>query len=477
MFKKANWWNEKINETEKNEIARILGLTGQYTLNGSRIYVDGAHPEYSTPECSSPLELIAYEKAGAILMSLAVEETAIRLNSKADLLKNNWDYHEASYSCHENYLISRQLFHKLVSEFSWKLWRYPSSTEQVIWIAHLLTRQIFTGSGRLNITEKWPKCFSLSQRSPFIKYLETLDTTYARAIVNTRNRPYADAAKFARLHVICGDSNIADWSNLIKYGASCLTLMMLEDVLKKKINIPEIERYIFTDKPEEIFSLVEKPEMKLETKKSKESVLGLQLMILMDVMRWLEYKKANGETIIPWAETVVAHWAYAIDAMTADQSKLDDKFDYRIKRKMFEEKIGTGRNLNQLRSLDYNYHIVNSQNSLFENLVSKNFAARIISEKAISKAIESPPDSRARLRSLLIKHFAENKKTYRTTWHHIFIEKGGRQEISEETIELPDPRNPYIFKASSKTEILIEQILAEAETSDSANNKNGKENK
>ena len=32
--------------------------------NGGRLYVDGAHPEYSTPECSTARELVAYERAG-----------------------------------------------------------------------------------------------------------------------------------------------------------------------------------------------------------------------------------------------------------------------------------------------------------------------------------------------------------------------------------------------------------------------------
>ncbi len=36
--------------------------------NGGRLYVDGAHPEYSTPECTNPRELVAFERVGEHIM-------------------------------------------------------------------------------------------------------------------------------------------------------------------------------------------------------------------------------------------------------------------------------------------------------------------------------------------------------------------------------------------------------------------------
>ena len=39
-------------------------LLNKLLANGGRLYVDGAHPEYSTPECTNPRELVAYERAG-----------------------------------------------------------------------------------------------------------------------------------------------------------------------------------------------------------------------------------------------------------------------------------------------------------------------------------------------------------------------------------------------------------------------------
>ena len=39
--------------------------------NGARFYVDHAHPEFSTPECSNVLDLLRYEKAGERILNLS----------------------------------------------------------------------------------------------------------------------------------------------------------------------------------------------------------------------------------------------------------------------------------------------------------------------------------------------------------------------------------------------------------------------
>ncbi|MHB1488787.1 MAG: proteasome accessory factor PafA2 family protein, partial [Acidimicrobiales bacterium] len=39
-------------------------LVNAVLTNGARYYVDHAHPEYSSPECASPLQAVLYDKAG-----------------------------------------------------------------------------------------------------------------------------------------------------------------------------------------------------------------------------------------------------------------------------------------------------------------------------------------------------------------------------------------------------------------------------
>ena len=45
-----------------------LGLANVILTNGARLYVDHAHPEYSTPECTNPLDVVLWDKAGEQVM-------------------------------------------------------------------------------------------------------------------------------------------------------------------------------------------------------------------------------------------------------------------------------------------------------------------------------------------------------------------------------------------------------------------------
>src|ERR1700685_1110962 len=40
------------------------GLANVILTNGARLYVDHAHPEYSTPECNNPLAEVIWDEAG-----------------------------------------------------------------------------------------------------------------------------------------------------------------------------------------------------------------------------------------------------------------------------------------------------------------------------------------------------------------------------------------------------------------------------
>src|SRR5450432_4705305 len=48
-----------------------LGLANVILTNGARLYVDHAHPEYSAPECTNPLDAVLWDKAGERIMAEA----------------------------------------------------------------------------------------------------------------------------------------------------------------------------------------------------------------------------------------------------------------------------------------------------------------------------------------------------------------------------------------------------------------------
>ncbi len=85
-----------------------VGAANMILTNGARLYVDHAHPEYSAPECTDPLDAVIWDKAGERVMEAAARHVAsVPGAAKLQLYKNNVDGKGASYGSHENYLMSR----------------------------------------------------------------------------------------------------------------------------------------------------------------------------------------------------------------------------------------------------------------------------------------------------------------------------------------------------------------------------------
>ena len=151
--------------------------------NGARLYVDHAHPEYSSPECRSPLEATLYDTAGEEVMrrALAIANQSLDPSQAITLYKNNSDGKGNSYGTHENYLVSRDVdFASVVRAM----------------VPHLVSRQIVVGAGKVGAeTESGLEAgpdFQISQRAEFFEEVVGLETTLKRPIVNTRDEPHAD---------------------------------------------------------------------------------------------------------------------------------------------------------------------------------------------------------------------------------------------------------------------------------------------
>src|SRR3546814_10200255 len=70
--------------------------------------------------------------------------------------------------------------------------------------------------------------YCIAQRAEHIWEGVSSATTRSRPIINTRDEPHADAEKYRRLHVIVGDSNIAETTTMLKVGSAALLLEMIE---------------------------------------------------------------------------------------------------------------------------------------------------------------------------------------------------------------------------------------------------------
>ena len=78
--------------------------------NGARLYVDHAHPEYSSPEVTNPRDAVAWDAAGDLVALAAVRRLASDPElPPVNLYKNNTDNKSVSYGSHENYLMPRNV--------------------------------------------------------------------------------------------------------------------------------------------------------------------------------------------------------------------------------------------------------------------------------------------------------------------------------------------------------------------------------
>src|SRR5205809_770806 len=174
--------------------------------NGARFYNDHAHPEYSTPECTTLRQIVAQDKAGERILA----ECARRRNQKLPagfevrLYKNNTDFAGHSYGCHDNYLMRRDIaWDRIVAGI----------------LPFLITRQIFSGAGKMGIegesSQGDPGIYQISQRADFFSVVVSIDTMNRRPLINTRDEPHVDASRYRRFHVILGDSNMREWENVL----------------------------------------------------------------------------------------------------------------------------------------------------------------------------------------------------------------------------------------------------------------------
>ena len=174
-----------------------LGLANVILTNGGRLYVDHAHPEYSAPECTNPLSVVIWDKAGERVMAEAAAKAAtVPGSAPIQLYKNNTDNKGASYGSHENYLMRRGT---------------PFADIVKFLVPFFVSRQVICGAGRVGIgADGRGSGFQISQRADFFEVEVGLETTLKRPIINTRDEPHADPEKYRRLHVIIGDANLSE---------------------------------------------------------------------------------------------------------------------------------------------------------------------------------------------------------------------------------------------------------------------------
>jgi Pup amidohydrolase len=353
-------------------------LVNAVLTNGARYYVDHAHPEISTPECADAMEVVRYDKAAELVLIRSMEAAARTLPAGGEIVvyKNNSDGKGNSYGCHENYLMDRAVpFSRIVAQV----------------IPHFVTRQVFTGAGKVGVeapgltSAEVP--FQLTQRADFFEEEVGLETTLKRPIVNTRDEPHCDSQKYRRLHVITGDANLSEIATYLKVGTTAIVLSMIEDdvlpgdlsLAKPVLAMREVSHDLTLQRPLDLAD------------GRKVTALDIQWELFDRAKKYeLEHGLASvGEEV---GADVMARWGAVLAALESDFMALADQLDWVAKYRLFDayrERNGLAWNDARLRAMDLQYHDLRPEKSLFARVGMQ----RLVSDAEVEDAMTEPPET------------------------------------------------------------------------------------
>jgi proteasome accessory factor A len=385
-------------------------LANTVLTNGARLYVDHAHPEYSSPECRSPREATLYDVAGEEIMrrALAIANDSLDASSALTLYKNNSDGKGNSYGTHENYLVRRDVeFAHLIRAM----------------VPHFVSRQIVVGAGKVGAEteaaiERDP-AFQLSQRAEFFEEVVGLETTLKRPIINTRDEPHADAERFRRLHVIIGDANMSQSATMIKLGSTALLLAALEEFGPESFPaMPLAPVYAVR-----AFAL----DLTLSEPVPCEDGLSRSSWDFQDELWELarDYVERTGGEPVADAEEVgfiLTQWREMLDGVRDDRWSVADRVDWVAKWRVvngYRDRYALDDHSARLRAIDLQYHDLRPSHSLAQRVGLRS----LVDDEQAREAVHNPPPStRAYFRGQCVARFPD--EIVAANWDSVVFDLG-----------------------------------------------------
>ncbi|NEA42102.1 depupylase/deamidase Dop [Streptomyces sp. SID11385] len=389
-----------------------IGLANVILTNGARLYVDHAHPEYSSPEVTGPRDAVLWDKAGERIMAEAAERAAAVPNTHPiHLYKNNTDNKGASYGTHENYLMSRETpFGDIVRHLT----------------PFFVSRQVVTGAGRVGIGQDGREHgFQLSQRADYFEVEVGLETTLKRPIINTRDEPHSDAEKYRRLHVIIGDANLSEISTYLKLGTTSLVLAMIEDGF--------IAVDLAVDQPvRTLHQVSHDPSLKQLVKlRDGRSLTAVQLQMEYCALARKYVDERYGSDADEETTDILSRWEDTLDRLERDPGSLSKELDWVAKRELMEgyrRRDGLGWDAARLHLVDLQYADVRPDKGLYNRLVARGSMKRLLSEEEVSRAVFDPPeDTRAYFRGRCLAQYADEVAA--ASWDSVIFDLPDRDSL------------------------------------------------
>src|SRR5712672_3587455 len=350
-----------------------VGLANVILTNGGRLYVDHAHPEYSAPECTNPLSVVIWDKAGERVMAEAAAKAATVPGSHPiQLYKNNTDNKGASYGTHENYLMRRSTpFADIVKNLT----------------PFFVTRQVICGAGRVGVgADGRGTGFQLSQRADFFE---------------------------------------VEVGQYLKMGTTALVLAMIEDKffprdLSLEAAVADLRAVSHDPSLKYLVTLRDGRKM---------TAVQLQTEYLELARKYVEDRygtDADDATL-----DVLSRWESVLTRLADDPMQLSRELDWVAKLELLEgyrRRDGLAWDAPKLQLFDLQYSDVRQERGLYNRLVARGRMERITDEQAIGWAIDNPPeDTRAYFRGRCLRQYADSVAA--ASWDSVIFDIPGRESL------------------------------------------------
>jgi proteasome accessory factor A len=374
-----------------------------FLRNGARLHLGvGSHPEYATPECDNVVDLVAHDKAGERILEGLLVDACRRLHEEGIagdiyLFKNNTDFAGNSYGCHENYLVDRDGDAGRLTD---------------ILTPFLVTRQIICGAGKVLQTPPGAT-YCVSQRADHI--WDVVSPATIRSVIDTDAEPHADAARFRRLRVTVGDSNMSEATTLLKVGATDLVLRMIEaGVIMPDLTLDNPIRAI----REVSHDMTGRSRVRLANGRQM-SALQIQYEYLT---RASDFTDTNGLDAV--SGRVLEMWRRVLGAIeTENLDGIAREIDWVTKYQLIERyraRHDLPLSSPRIAQLDLGYHDLCRDRGLYYLLQRDGAVHRVTRDLDIFEAKSVPPQTtRAKLRGEFISRAKEKRCDIAVDWMHL----------------------------------------------------------
>ena len=393
-----------------------------FTRGGARLYLDvGSHPEFATAECDRLADLLAQDRAGELVMADLAQQANARLAAagvpgRIHLLKNNRDAEGNGFGCHENYLVRRR------GDF----WNDARTL-----VPHLVTRQILVGAGHITADAEARRAphsgglgysgYVFSQRADQMWDAVSSATTRARPLINTRDEPHADAERYRRMHVIVGDSNIAQGSTLLKVAAMDLLLDYLE-------HGGELGDLALADPMRAIRDTCHDMSGGVLLERSDGRTIT-PLEVQAEHLGRLRDHVAQDIEVTALHEAALDLWERGLQALRLQQPELVDKeLDWAVKHRLLTrycQRHDTDLTDPRVSRLALAYHDVSPGGGLRQRLEGAGLLRRFVDEADCRRAVDTPPaTTRARLRGAVVARAEDLRRDVSVDWVGVRLDDG-----------------------------------------------------